>query len=359
MRASDVAVIGGGAWGLWTARACLAAGLSVTVADRAHVGGGAGASATPVGALSPHMAAPWTPLKAFQFEALARMPKDVAALEAETGRRVGYARPGRLQPLETRAARARAETRAAEAREIWSEGRMQVLDGVGAVWSEGWLAPSAHGALHDDLSARIDPPALLAALRAACEAGGAQMLDGWTFLGWERGRAVFDRGEVGAQAAVIAAGAESFDHLPGVEGGAEHGQAARLALRAPEGAPLIGAPGLWIVPHADGTVGVGSTAERDRWDTETDAGLEAVLERARGLCPALGEAEVLARWAGLRPRAASRSPVIGPVPGRPGLFAATGGFKIGLALGATAGRALAEMLTGGAPGLPEAFRPGA
>ena len=50
--ASDVLVIGGGAFGLWCARACLARGLSVAVADRSRAGGAQGASATPVGALA-------------------------------------------------------------------------------------------------------------------------------------------------------------------------------------------------------------------------------------------------------------------------------------------------------------------
>ena len=35
------------------------------------------------------------------------------------------------------------------------------------------------------------------------------------------------------------------------------------------------------------------------------------------------------RWAGLRPRARSRAPMLGAWPGRPGHFIANGGFKIG------------------------------
>jgi glycine/D-amino acid oxidase-like deaminating enzyme len=355
---SDVAVIGGGAFGLWTARACLAAGLSVTVADRGRVGGGAGASATPTGALAAHMAAPWTPLKAFQWAALARMPDDIAALEAETGLPTGYARPGRLQPLEDAAARERAQARAAEARDLGHGAQTRVLDRPGGPWRAGWPADFGHGAVWDDASARLDPTALLPALRAACRQGGARLLDGWSFEGWSPGLAVFAQGELRARAAVIAAGWESFA-LTGVPGRPEHGQAARLAFAAPEGAPLVGAPGLWVVPQPDGTVGVGSTAERGRDDLQTDARLDAVLERARRFCPPLSGAPVLARWAGLRPRADSRAPVAGAVPGRPGLFVASGGWKIGLALAPAIGRGIAAMLAGADADLPEAFAPGA
>ena len=67
-------------------------------------------------------------------------------------------------------------------------------------------------------------------------------------------------------------------------------------------APL--APGLYVVPHADGTTAVGSTREPDWTDgAATDAGLEVLLASALRLAPALAGARVLARWAGVRPRA--------------------------------------------------------
>jgi glycine oxidase len=92
------------------------------------------------------------------------------------------------------------------------------------------------------------------------------------------------------------------------------GQAALLDLRPPR-LPQLYADGLHIVPHVDGTVAVGSTSERD-WDdpTATDAQLDAVIARARAACPALRDAPVIERWAGLRPRARSRAPMLGPHP---------------------------------------------
>ncbi|MEO0683390.1 MAG: FAD-dependent oxidoreductase, partial [Pseudomonadota bacterium] len=333
MASEDVLVIGGGAFGLWTARACAARGLRVAVADAGRVGGLDGASATPIGALAPHLAAPWTPMKALQLRALLEMPARLGALQAETGIPCGYARLGRLQPLDDLAARERAEARAADAGAAWGgAARMRVLDPAGG----GWLSTPRFGALHDDLSARLDARATLGALRDGLLRAGGEALDGWRLNRVEPdGSARFDQGLRRAPCVVLAAGWQAVQGLPDAPLPAlepEHGQAARLALSAPADAPLIGAPGLWIVPQADGTVAVGATSERGRRDLDVDAALDDVLARAAARVPALADAPVLERWAGLRPRLATRKPLIGPVTGRPGLWLAAGGFKIGLAL---------------------------
>ena len=64
-------------------------------------------------------------------------------------------------------------------------------------------------------------------------------------------------------------------------------------------------------------------------------------------CPALEGAEVIERWAGIRPRAASRAPLMGAWPGRPGHFVANGGFKIGFGVAPLIGALVArEVLEG-------------
>ncbi len=90
-------VIGGGVFGLSVARSCLAAGLSVIVAEAERIG--SGASGGVVGALVPHRPEPWRDFNRFQFDALTGLPDRMAALAAETGRDPGYARTERLSPL--------------------------------------------------------------------------------------------------------------------------------------------------------------------------------------------------------------------------------------------------------------------
>jgi glycine/D-amino acid oxidase-like deaminating enzyme len=135
------------------------------------------------------------------------------------------------------------------------------------------------------------------------------------------------------------------------------GQAAILAHRAPE-APQVHANGILIVPHHDGTVAVGSTTERDFDDPwSTDAQLDAVVARARAICPALERAEVVERWAGVRPRAATIAPMLGAWPGRPGHYVANGGFKIGIGLAPKVGEVMADLvMEGREDGIPAGFR---
>ncbi|WP_339947239.1 FAD-dependent oxidoreductase [uncultured Albimonas sp.] len=351
----DVLVAGGGAFGLWTALACLRRGLRVAIADPGRIGA-AGASLTPTGALAPHQPGRPTALKTLQARALAALPETLAALEAETGRRLGHARPGRLSILPDAAARERAEARLPALRAAQGEACAILAPGD---WPAGWLeAPAAQ---FDPRTARLDAPRLLAALRAACEARGARMLDGAALLNLAPGPEGFalSTGPLRAGRLALATGAAAFA-AAGLPGGPEHGQAARLALRAPPGAPLIMGRGLWIVPHADGTVGVGATAEKGRADLGLDAQLESVIDRARALCPVLREAPVLSRWAGLRPRAASRDPVVGPLPDRPHVIVVGGGQRIGLALAPACGEAAAAFLAEAPPpDWPDAFLPSA
>lgn len=362
MRGPDVLVIGGGIFGLSVALAARRAGLAVRVLEAERIGGGA--SGGPVGALVPHSPGRWSALHAFQLAALAALPAHIAEVEAASGVATGYARPGRLTPLGTQEARGRAEADAAGARQRWVDaGRWEVLDALPPE-AEGWLAPeaAAHGLVRDNLSARLDPPAHLAGLASclgdAVGHGVALRLDP------DGPAAVTRDGRVQARHVVVAAGWRSWDMVapiaPRLAGGAVKGQAALLA-GAGAGRPLITAPGLYIVPHGRG-VAVGSTSEPCFADAATtDARLDALVERAQALCPALGRAPVTQRWAGLRPKPPGRMPVAGPLPGHPGLWIAGGGFRIGLGIAHAVADALVAEMVGAAPliPLPPEFRPGA
>ncbi|MBL4812194.1 MAG: FAD-dependent oxidoreductase, partial [Rhodobacteraceae bacterium] len=119
--------------------------------------------------------------------------------------------------------------------------------------------------------------------------------------------------------------------------------------------PQIYLPGLHIIAHRDGTVAVGSTSER-YWQeaTTTDGALEDLIARARAVLPILADAPVLRRWAGLRPRAASRAPILGKHPAIKGDYIANGGFMIGLAMAPNVGAVIADfILTGEDRIIPE------
>jgi glycine/D-amino acid oxidase-like deaminating enzyme len=198
--------------------------------------------------------------------------------------------------------------------------------------------------VRDTLSARIAPRAALAALAAALRARGGEVLA----TGEAAGPQVWATGAAGLADLTRALGRDM--------GAGQKGQALLLAHDA-RAAPQIFADGLHIVPHADGTVAVGSTSERV-WDDPqaTDGQLDRLLSRAVDVCPVLAGAPVVARWAGLRPRSASRQPVLGPWPGRPGHFVANGGFKIGFGMAPKLAEGMVDLVLEGRDTLPDAFR---
>ncbi|OZA12545.1 MAG: oxidoreductase, partial [Rhodobacterales bacterium 17-64-5] len=120
--------------------------------------------------------------------------------------------------------------------------------------------------------------------------------------------------------------------------------------------PQVFVDGLHIVPHADGTVAIGSTSEATWTDPGPDAALEGLLARAVKAVPALAGAKVVSRWAGIRPRASSRAPVLGAFPGRPGHYAANGGFKIGFGMAPKLAEVMADLVLDGRDSIPRDFR---
>jgi glycine/D-amino acid oxidase-like deaminating enzyme len=122
--------------------------------------------------------------------------------------------------------------------------------------------------------------------------------------------------------------------------------------------PQLFADTVHVVPHADGTVAVGSTSEREYDDpTGTDAQLDEVIERAMLAVPVLRGARVMERWAGVRPRVRSRSPMLGAHPLRAGEYIANGGFKIGFGMAPGVGRLMADLVLEGVDNIPVGFRP--
>jgi D-amino-acid dehydrogenase len=63
----------------------------------------------------------------------------------------------------------------------------------------------------------------------------------------------------------------------------------------------------------------------------------------------MGDATPISEWCGLRPCLPDGLPAIGPAPGIPGLFVATGHAMMGLTLGPVTGQLVAECVLDGAP----------
>ena len=366
--AVDLLVAGGGVMGLWTALFAARAGFSVCLAERRDIG--AGASGGVLGALMPHLPDRWNAKKAFQFEALVSLETEIAVLEAETGLSAGYRRSGRLIPLRQPHNRAIALGHAQDALSVWkAPGRTFAFEVLEAPPVPGWPAGEAmaHGLVHDHLAARLSPRALLAALRAALAqmpnvtirvANGIAAVDPAAGLAW------FDDGDsLAFGTCVLAAGVETFDLLvpitPPLErpiGAAVKGQAALLKAAVDPALPVIFTDGLYIVPHEDGLVAIGSTSENAFEEPQgTDGLLDALIEKARHMAPVLTQAPVVERWAGLRPKAIGREPMVGRHPDHRNISLMTGGFKVSFGLAHALARAVLNEIEGGTLHVPPSF----
>lgn len=341
MATVDITIRGGGIFGLSVAWSCLKYGAKVRVIEKRHIG--AGASGGIVGALAPHVPENWNPKKQFQLESLLRAETWWSEVAEASGQNPGYARLGRIQPIPDERAVALAQARVSGAVKLWQDH---------AIWeviksAKGWALPSTTGLyIYDTLSARIHPRNAVDALAQAIRARGGEIVEG------------DGPGDEGA--VVHATGWEGLTELSTKmahpAGNGVKGQAALFKHDARH-LPQIFVDGVHVIPHSDGTTAVGSTSERDFMDAKsTDKQLDDLVAKARTTIPELTDAEVLVNWAGVRPRARSRAPMLGAWPGRPGHFIANGGFKIGFGMAPKVGETLALLILDGDDTIPEGFR---
>ena len=339
MATAEITVRGAGIFGLSIAWVCACRGARVQVVDPA--GPAAGASGGIVGALAPHVPENWNPKKQFQLESLLMAEPFWSGVAEASGLNPGYIRSGRVQPIADAPALTLAQDRATGAEKLW-RGQAEWLIRPSA--DNPWGVQANTGLeIFDTLSAHIHPRQACAALVAALKSRGVPIEP--------------DAPEAGVVIhATGVAGLEALNQThPRMVGAGIKGQAALLDVDMAH-APQLFVDTLHIIPHADGTTAIGSTTERDFDDpTGTDAQLDALLDRARAAVPALRDAPVLARWAGLRPRSRSRAPMLGAWPDRPGHFIANGGFKIGFGMAPKVAHVMADLVMEGLNTIPEGF----
>ena len=341
MTRPDLTIRGGGIFGLSIAWEAARRGARVRLIEADRIG--AGSSGGVVGALAPHVPENWNEKKAFQLDSLLMAGAFWSGVTAASDLPTGYARLGRLQPLDSADALARATERGTEALSLWQgQAQWHVVPATGAAWEP--FSPTGM-LIHDTLSARLHPRMAATALVGAIRAKGGEVVIGEAEA---TGPVIWATGHAGLMAL--------NEELGRKVGAGVKGQALLLAYDA-SGLPQMQVDGLHIVPHADGTVAIGSTSE-NQWDdpVSVDAQCDALLTRATAAVSALRGAQVLERWAGIRPRARSRAPMLGAWPGRTGAFIANGGFKIGFGMAPKVAQVMVDLVLDGVDQVPEGFR---
>jgi glycine oxidase len=363
---SDIAVAGGGLIGLAIAWRSAQRGISVTVVDPAA---GSGASYAAAGMLAPvtEVAYGERPLLELCRASLARYPAFVAEVQHVSGIDVGLRTAGTLLVgFDADDMRVLDELHAFQ-RELGLTAER--LTASQARRRESALTPRLRGALHVQDDHSIDARALHAALLAAAEATGVQvvrsLVDGLRIeSGRVTGLLVHGGGELAADTVVLALGAWSGS-LPGVPPlpvRPVKGQILRLGAAAGllDGSvrALVRGRQVYLVPHGSDRLVVGATVEEKGFDAAVTAGaVHDLLHDAIEVVPGIAELELiesLARW---RPGTLDNAPLLGPST-VPGLVLATGHYRNGVLLTPVTGEVIAELLASGTlPALAAAFVP--
>ncbi|HWZ85301.1 MAG TPA: glycine oxidase ThiO [Thermoanaerobaculia bacterium] len=348
----DVIIVGGGLIGCALAAELAARGRAVTVIERAEPG--AEASGAAAGMLAPQSEA--RTRDAFfdlTIESRDLYPAWVRGLVEETGVDVGYRKTGLLHcRLEGEAAVARAEPFAWQRAAGLSVIERQREDL--AAQAGGRLSPRIRDAVFFPDEAVVDPRRLTRAAWLAAVRRGAIVQTGTSVLGFRIEDGVCrgvetEAGPIDAATTVDAAGAwAAFGGRLPVPLPVEpvRGQIVALCLSEPL-ETIVASDEVYLVPRPDGTVLLGSTAERVGFRKAVTAEAVAhLIGAAARLVPGLGSARFVSAWSGLRPGTPDGLPVLGASPVR-GLFFAAGHFRNGILLAPVTARLLADLLTSG------------
>lgn len=367
----DILIVGGGIVGLWCAVKAMQQGLSTSLYEQNIIG--SGASGGFLGALMPHQPIKWNEKKQFQLRALIELETEIQKIESATGLTCGYRRCGRLIPIRNEEKLRQSLTYQEAAQTNWPDTSetgtrldWNILDKIpDPNWLNSARAPLACD--YDTLSAKVNPRALLGCLKKLASAK-ADIYENSPVADVQINGDVKlqDGTRIQAGKVIVAAGYESFDLLqPLTRKPLGKGVKGQAVLLQPEhkvstASPIIYDGGTYIIAHEDGHVAVGSTSENEFQDpTQTDDdAIEGLIAKATRLCPALADASVIERWAGVRPKAIGRDPIVGNVPDSSSrVIVASGGFKISLGIAHKLAEAAIASSHNSTTELPESFHP--
>lgn len=340
----DIVIIGAGILGLWAAEFALRAGRKVLVLEARHRG--AGASGGLLGALMPHQPVGWSAKKALQYEGLTRLPLEIKTLEHATGLNCHYRQPGRVMPIRKEGQKIQSKIWAEGALENWPESHgmqpewhVKEPTSFSDHWPDQWYRHSnaSLGVNFDTLAACVDPQRLLTVLAHSVEQKGGQIVEQCPVSAFDKkGQIILASGQqIQPKQLLVAAGYESFplvknaigeDLGMGVKG---QSLIVKPSHNVDPAWPVIYDNGLYLIARPDGTVAIGSTSENNWTEPNAiDDQCDALFERAKMVSPILENAEILTRWAGIRPKTHSREPYFGHLSDCQQVFLLTGGFKI-------------------------------
>jgi len=365
IRTPDVIIVGGGIIGCAIGFFLAKAGARPLILDRGKVGGEASSGAAGMLTAQAHTDEPDL---LFDLKLASRALYEPLAeeLRQRTDLDIEYRKLGHLVPALTEQENDLVGTRVA-----WQAARglpAVRLTAQEARELEPGLSPAARGAGWFPEDHHVNNTAVTQALASATLQLGGQVRVDCTVVDvmreGERVTGVRTLEEtISADTVILCAGAWSrqFERAAGLPLPIipAKGQIVVARLATPALQHVVYGTEAYAIPRPSGEHIIGSTVEYVGYDKRvTVEGVAGILARMTALAPALREAEMVASWACLRPAAPDGLPVLGPIPGRRGLLAATGHFRNGILLAPITGKLMAELVTDGKSSIPlEPFRP--
>lgn len=353
--APDVLIVGGGVIGCAIAHYLGKAGARVAIVERRRIA--EEASWASAGLISPpKLGAHGIEHARLEARSFGLYPALLDELREFTGLGVEHHRSGRLS-----VARDEGEVANLEETIPWQRNlgfAVEWLDGDTIRREEPALGPAILGGVWCAAVSSLRAHRLTAALARSARQRGATIhehtpVEGFLTAGSRVLGVRTARGEIRAGTTVVATGAWTAGlgallDLP-LPTRPVRGQMLALADADPPLRHAIAGGGGYLIPRADGTIAVAATVEEAGFDTRvTPDGLTWLAGLIRGLAPAYTGARIVETWAGLRPGTADDLPIMGPVPGREGLWVAAGHMREGVIWAPITGELLAASILAGA-----------
>lgn len=337
-----VAIIGAGVMGLGIGWRLAAGGCRVDVFERGEAGRGASWAAAGMLAAGVEAEPGEDTLLTLNQASQRLWPEFAQALERASGNPIGYRDEGTLVVALTRD----------DAERLRYNYDYQTRLGISLEWltaaaarrREPHLKPGLTAAVFSPSDHQVDNRRVVAALRKAFTNTGGRLHEHTPVdaIDTEAGRVSGLR--IGdtlhrADIVVLAAGAWSRQ-LAGLPVNFSlpvrpiKGQMMALGMDPvmPLLAHVLWAPGVYLVPRADGRLLIGATTEERGFDeTLTAGGIYALLDAAWRVLPTIEELPIQEMWVGFRPGSRDDAPIIG-ASGIEGLVIATGHHRNGILL---------------------------
>ena len=244
----------------------------------------------------------------------------------------------------------------------------EILDAKRLKQSEPNLRDGLQGGLLVPEDAVLYPPCAARFLMQRAQQRGAELVLGASLSALGKGRVLLSDGlQLSAEIIVNAAGAWSAELTPGIDVKKRKGhlvitdrypaflrhQLVELGYLKSAHSVASDSVAFNVQPRRTGQILIGSSRQFGAEHKEVDQQMIVrMLQRAQEYMPALGQLSAIRIWTGFRAATPDKLPLIGPWPGDPSLFLATGHEGWGLTPSLATARSLVDQITGANSEIP-------